>query len=88
METFIMITKNSKINEPNRFKYDLIDKLDLKNPNKNMALGNLSIYYLIIISLKFRHQLGMIHLTCLMDRIYIRNTRLFRIRNKKTRNNW
>ena len=28
-----------------RFKYDLIDKLDLKNPNKNMALGSLSIYY-------------------------------------------
>ena len=40
-----MNTKNSKTNEPNRFKYDLIDKLDLKNPNKNMALGNLSIYY-------------------------------------------
>ena len=45
METFFMDTKNSKTNEPNRFKYDLIDKLDLKNPNKNMALGNLSIYY-------------------------------------------
>ena len=42
METFFMNTKNSKTNEPNRFKYDLIDKLDLKNPNKNMALG---IYY-------------------------------------------
>ena len=49
METFfmntIMNTKNSKTNEPNRFKYDLIDKLDFKNPNKNMALANLSIYY-------------------------------------------
>ena len=45
METFFMNTKISKTNEPNRFKYDLIDKLDLKNPNKNMALGNLSIYY-------------------------------------------
>ena len=45
METFFMNTKNSKTNEPNRFKYDLIDKLDLKNPNKNMALGNSSIYY-------------------------------------------
>ena len=44
METFFMSTKNSKTNEQNRFKYDLIDKLDLKNPNKNMALGNLSIY--------------------------------------------
>ena len=27
------------------FKYNLIDKLNLKNPNKNMALANLSIYY-------------------------------------------
>ena len=45
METFFMNTKNSKTNEPYRFKYDLIDKLDLRNPNKNMALANLSIYY-------------------------------------------
>ena len=45
LETFFMNTKNSKTNEQNRFKYDLIDKLDLKNPNKNMGLGNLSIYY-------------------------------------------
>ena len=45
IETFFMNSKNSKTSEPNRFKYDLIDKLDLKNPNKNMALGNLSIYY-------------------------------------------
>ena len=44
-ETFFMNTKNSKTSEPNRFKYDLIDKLDLRNPNKNMALANLSIYY-------------------------------------------
>ena len=44
METFFMSTKNSKTNESNRFKYNLIDKLDLKNPNKNMALANLSIY--------------------------------------------
>ena len=45
METFFMNSKNSKTSEPNRFKYDLIDKLDLKNSNKNMALGSLSIYY-------------------------------------------
>ena len=32
METFFMNSKNSKTNEPNRFKYDLIDKL--KNLNK------------------------------------------------------
>ena len=45
METFFTNNKNSKTSEPDRFKYDLIDKLDLKNLNKNMALGNLSIYY-------------------------------------------
>ena len=56
-----MNSRNSKTNEPNRFKYDLIDKLDLKNPNKNMALANLGIYYtwkmlnqlITIISLKY-----------------------------------
>ena len=45
METFFMNTKNSKTSEPYKFRYNLIDKLDLKNPNKNMALANLSIYY-------------------------------------------
>ena len=43
--TIFTCSKNSKTSEPNRFKYDLIDKLDLKNPNKNMVLVNLSIYY-------------------------------------------
>ena len=45
METFFMNSKNSKTSEPYKFKYDLIDKLHLRNPNKNMALANLSIYY-------------------------------------------
>ena len=45
METFFMNIKNSKTNESRMFQYDLIDKLDFKNPNKNMALGSLSIYY-------------------------------------------
>ena len=40
-----MNTENSKKNEPDRFRLDLTDKLNLKNPNKNMALANLSIYY-------------------------------------------
>ena len=40
-----MNSKNSKTSEPYKFKYDLIDKLDLRNRNKNMALANLSIYY-------------------------------------------
>ena len=51
-----MNTENSKTNEPHRFKLDLTDphrfksdltdKLNCKNPNKNMALANLSIYYI------------------------------------------
>ena len=41
-----MNTENSKTSEPHRFKLDLTDKLNLKNPNKNMALVNLSIYYI------------------------------------------
>ena len=45
METIFVNTKNSKTSEPHRFKLDLADKLNLKNPNKNMALANLSIYY-------------------------------------------
>ena len=40
-----MNTENSKTNEPHRFRLSLADKLNLKNPNKNIALGNLSIYY-------------------------------------------
>ena len=40
-----MNTENSKASEPHRFKLDLTDKLHLKNPNKNMTLANLSIYY-------------------------------------------
>ena len=45
METFFMNTKNSKTSEPHRLKYNLIDKLDFKNPNKNVALASLNIYY-------------------------------------------
>ena len=45
METIFMNAENSKTNESHRFKLDLTDKLNLKNPNKNMVLANLSIYY-------------------------------------------
>ena len=45
METIFMNTENSKTNEPHRFRLSLADKLNLKNPNKNIALGNFSIYY-------------------------------------------
>ena len=45
METVFMSALNSKTNEANKFIYQFIDKLNLKNPNKNMALANLSICY-------------------------------------------
>ena len=71
METILMNTENCKTNEPHRFKLDLTDKVNLKNPNKNVALANLSIYYTwkniksenqntTIINLKFQVQLGII----------------------------
>ena len=40
-----MNTANSKTNHSNKFVYNFIDKLNLKNANKNIALANLSIYY-------------------------------------------
>ena len=40
-----MNTENNKSTEPHRFRLSLVDKLNLRNPNKNIALGNLSIYY-------------------------------------------
>ena len=40
-----MNTLNSKTNDSNKFIYQFTDNLNLKNPSKNMALANLSIYY-------------------------------------------
>ena len=45
MEAIFMNTKNSKTSEAHRFKLNLTDKRNLKDPKKNMALANLSIYY-------------------------------------------
>ena len=33
------------MSEIRRFRLELTDRLNLKGPNKNMALANLSIYY-------------------------------------------
>ena len=41
-----MNTENNKTGELRKFKLNLTDKLSLKNPNKNIALANLSIYYI------------------------------------------
>ena len=40
-----MNTENSKTNKSDNFFYEFTDKLNLKHPNKNIALANLSIYY-------------------------------------------
>ena len=40
-----MNTANSKTKHSNKFVYNFTDKLNFKNPNKNIALANLSIYY-------------------------------------------
>ena len=45
METIFMNTANSKTRESNKFVYNFTDKLNLKNPKKNIALANLSMYY-------------------------------------------
>ena len=39
-----MNTENSKTNAPQIFRLTLVDKLNLKDSNKNMALANLNIY--------------------------------------------
>ena len=45
METIFINSENSKVSESHRFRLDLTDKISLKDPKKNMALANLSIYY-------------------------------------------
>ena len=45
METIFMNTENSKTHESHRFRLDWTDKLNLRNPKKDMDLTNLSIYY-------------------------------------------
>ena len=40
-----MNAANSKTKYSNKFVYNFTDKLNLKNPSKNIALANLSIYY-------------------------------------------
>ena len=45
METIFVNSENSIISKSHRFKLNLTDKLNLKDPKKNMALASLSIYY-------------------------------------------
>ena len=66
----------------------------LKDPSKNMALDNISIYYTwktvnqptTTINLKFLFQIGMMNLICLMDNILLqasKNTLNLSSRNTK-----
>ena len=72
-----MNTGGSKTNEPLRVRLALSDKLNLKDPNKNMALANLSIMYtwktldlhIITTNLIYLPQAGMMNLIYLMDQI-------------------
>ena len=54
METIFMNTLNSRTNKFNRFVDQFTDKLNLINPNKNIALANLSIYHTWI-NIKFEY---------------------------------
>ena len=47
MEIIFTNSENSITSKPDRFRLDLTDKLNLKDPEKNMALANLSIYYTV-----------------------------------------
>ena len=83
-----MNTENSKTNETHKFRLTLADKLNLNNPDKNMALANLSMYLTWKnirseykkINLKCLLQLGMILLICLMDHVLFQ---IFKIILKK-----
>ena len=87
-----MNTKNSKTNEPHIFMLSLGDKVNLKDPSKNMALANLSIYYTwknikpaySNSKLKALLQVGMMNLICLMDHILLKTSKT--ILNLSSRN--
>ena len=67
MGTIFMNTENSKKNELYRFRLTLADKLNLKDPNKNITNGEIISLHVTTINLKSLLQLGMMNLTCLMD---------------------
>ena len=80
-----MNTLNSKANEPNRFIYQFTNNLNLKNPTKNMALANLSIYYTwktlnlntTTINLKYMLQLGIVSSIYLMGLTTLSKFKMF-----------
>ena len=46
MNTKFMNSENSKTSDPHRVLLILLDKINLKGSDKNVALSNLSIYYI------------------------------------------
>ena len=80
-----MNTENSRTNKPHIFRLSLADKFNFKNPNNNIALGNLSIYYTwkniiqnehaTTINLKFLLQHGRMNLICQMDLILLQKAK-------------
>ena len=95
METIFLNTENSKTNEPNKFIYQLTDKLNLKTPNnKYIGLVNLSIYYTWknikseYNNNKFKYllQLGVMNLICLMVLIQFLTFKItFNLSSKNTK---
>ena len=89
-----MNTENSMTNEPHRFGLSLADKLNLTDPNKNITLDNLSIYYTWKNikstynnkSLKFLLQIEIMNSVFLMDLILLQTSKTtfeFIIKNMK-----
>ena len=76
METIFMNAENSKTNEPYRFRLTLADKINLKDPNKNITHGEIISLHITTINLKSLLQLGMMNLTCLMDHILFQTFRI------------
>ena len=46
METVLMNTEKSKLNEPHKFVPNLSQRLDLESSNKDVAHQNLCMYYM------------------------------------------
>ena len=79
-----MNSENSKTSEPHRFRLDLTDKYNLKDPKKNIALANLSIHHTwktssqntTTINLKLLLQFGMVLLICLIVLILLQTFKI------------
>ena len=79
-----MNTENSRTNESNKFRYYFTVKLNLKNPSKNIALVNLSIYYtwktlnlhITTTILRYLPQCGMLNKICLMNHILYQTSKI------------